>query len=790
MSAKKSNRTKGQKRHWFKTIIIAILGLVLIGEIIFFVVGKQAPELTQGKLQNGGSSVILDYQGNEVASLGDENRDYTTSNDFSTTMKDAVVSIEDRRFYQEPLGINPVRIVKAAFYNLTHPDAPVQGGSTLTQQLVKLSVFSTKKSDQTLKRKIQEAYLTIHVERNYSKQQILEFYMNKVYLANGVYGMGTASDYYFNKKPTELTLAQAALIAGLPQAPNNYDPYTHPEAAQQRRDQVIDAMLANKKITSNEAQTAKQTAVTDGLVDKRDLDQDNNNRYVADNFIKEVISDVQSKGYDPYQDNLKIKTTLHLDVQKQLYEAVNEGNLFPDNDMQVAATIVDPDTGSVVAMIGGRKQGKVLLGLNRATQKTRSNGSTMKPILDYGPAIEYLNWSTYHLLKDTAYTYPGTDIALQNWDHRYKGTITMRDALVDSRNIPAVRTLESVGLSKARSFAKNLGITIDSDQGLSVGIGGDVSTLQVASAYGAFANSGTYQKPIYVSQIQTADGMTHTYQSDASQAMKKSTAYMITDMLKDVITDGTGTNAKLTNSGVYQAGKTGTVQYSDDELAKNASLSNTAKDAWFAGYTKSYSMAVWVGYDQPQKNGLSSSDQQIPLYLYKRIMSNLATASNSSNWHKPSSVVSERIVTGSNPPTITNATVNSTLELFVKGHQPTARISSSSRSSSRRYSQSNTPTIRDDEDEDEDEADEVTPGTTPGAAASSSSSTNENNNTTTQNPGSGTTTTPTTPDSNDNNTSSGGTTGGDTNTSQPPINNNNNGATITTPSGGGQTQRP
>ncbi|MFD1672223.1 transglycosylase domain-containing protein [Agrilactobacillus yilanensis] len=768
MSAKRSKTPKGKKRHWFRTILITILGLILVGEIAFLLIGRQAPSLTQNKLQNGGSSVILDYQGNEVASLGDENRAYTTSDTFSTTLKEAVVSIEDRRFYQEPLGINPVRIVKAAVYNITHPNAPVQGGSTLTQQLVKLSVFSTKKSDQTFKRKIQEAYLTFNVERNYSKQQILEFYMNKVYLANGVYGMGTASDYYFNKKPKQLTLAQAALIAGLPQAPNTYDPYAHPEAAKQRRDQVINAMLANDKISQSEATAAINTPISDGLVSKRDLNQENNNRYVADNFIKEVINEVKAQGYDPYRDNLKIKTTLHLDVQKELYDTLNgdSNSLFPDDEMQAAATIVEPKTGNIIAMVGGRKQGKVLLGLNRATQTTRSSGSTIKPVLDYGPAIDYLNWSTYHLLEDTAYTYPGTDIALMDWDNKYQGTITLRKALANSRNIPAVRTLSTVGLTKSSTFAKNLGITVPNDAGLSIGIGADVSTLQIASAYGAFANSGTYQKPIYVTQIKTADGMEHNYQSEANQAMKKSTAYMITDVLKDVITDGTGKNAKI--SGIAQAGKTGTVQYSSDEIASNTALSGTAKDAWFAGYTKQYSMAVWVGYDQPQKSGLSYSEQQIPVYLYQKIMSQIANSSNSSDWSKPSSVVSERILTGSNPATITTATTNSTLELFVKGHQPTARAATSSSSSSTR--QHHTTTY--DETDEEADTSSVNGTTDENSAASSSSAS---------------TTTPGQSEQNNQNTSdnttggnNSGTTDGSTSQNQPS-NNTTGGNTTGTP---------
>ena len=241
--------------------------------------------------------------------------------------------------------------------------------------------------------------------RDYSKDQVLEFYINKVYMGNGIYGMATAAKYYFNKDLSQLSIAQTATLAGMPQAPESYDPYKDPSKATNRRNQVLNAMVTNKKITAQQGAAAKATAITDGLQPKESHQSNDTTDLVLDPYLKQVIDDVKAKGYNPYIDNLKIYTNVDYDVQKQLYDLANaDGGVFTNNLMQTGVAITNPNNGQVVAMLGGRKLGNVRLALNRAVTADRSNGSTMKPIMDYGPAIEYLNWPTSEPVSDTACT--------------------------------------------------------------------------------------------------------------------------------------------------------------------------------------------------------------------------------------------------------------------------------------------------------------------------------------------------------------------------------------------------
>lgn len=676
-----------------KYFLLAIMGILVLTLGIFLYYGLSAPKINAEVLQSGGSSTIYDRHGQEITALGNENRTYVTIDKVPTKMRDAIISTEDRHFYQEHLGVNPFRIARAAINNLRGDS--LQGGSTLTQQLIKLSVFSTKKSDQTIKRKIQEVWLAVQVERNFSKDQILEYYLNKVYLANGTYGFQTAAHYYFGKNLRQLTLEQMAILAGMPQAPNNYDPYKKPQAAKRRRDLVLKAMYNNHKITLEQEQTAKNTPITTGLKPYQPNTGVGENKLIVDPYIKEVIHEVKSKGFDPYRDNLKITVNMDIRAQKRLYQIVNGSEIaFPNDQLQTGISVVNPQDGSVIAMIGGRKLGNVQLGLNRAVQKSRSNGSTMKPILDYAPAIEYLHWSTNQTLRDTPYTYPGTNINLDNWDHTYMGNIPLRTALSESRNIPAVRTLGAVGFNRARRFASKMDIKVSQNEGLSAGIGSNVSSLQLAGAYAAFANGGTYYKPAYVAKIQTIDGLNHHYDNPGKRVMSEATAYIITDILKDVVKpSGLGSQAYI--SGLYQAGKTGTTNYSNEELNRNPSLSNTAKDALFAGYTKNYAIGVWTGYDRPNISGVDATQQKLAGQIYQHLMRYLSTNSTNTNWSKPYSVVR----------------VSGTNILYVRGHHPNS-VSEHSNSTNNHHQQDNEAIIpnrgrrennSDDENEDGEE---------------------------------------------------------------------------------------
>lgn len=650
-----------------KWLFLLFFLLIISGVGVFAYYAKDAPSISTSKLQSGGTSSFYTTDGKFLMSLGSQTRVYAKDSAIPQTLKDAVVSIEDKRFYSESLGIDPLRIVSSFLTNVKS-SSTVAGGSTITQQLVKLTCFSTASSQRTLSRKAQEAWLAMKVEREYSKDQILEFYINKVYMNYGTYGMGTAANYYYGKSLKQLSLAQLALLAGMPNAPVAYNPYLYPKKAKYRRDLVLKAMYDNKKITKKQYLIAKAEDVQKDLK-KHTTSTESKLRKVDDAYIKEAIAEVQADGYDPYNDNLKITININQAAQNKLYSLANNGSVaFTSKKMQIGATVINPKNGHVIAILGGRKLPSVQLGLDRAVQTGRSTGSTIKPVLDYAPAIQYLNWGTSHILQDTKYTYPGTNIQLYDWDNTYQGSMSMRYALVQSRNVPAVRTLSEVGISRASLFARKLGVNVRANAGLSTAIGADASSLQMAAAYGAFATMGVYRKPQFVSKIETADGQVRKYNYAGKRVMKKSTAYMITDMLKGVFTSGTGTTAKV--SGIYEAGKTGTVKYSDSDLVKYPSYSSTPKDSWFVGYTKQYSIGIWTGYDNLKDGTISGVGQYSAQLIYKYMMSYLMADEDSTDWEMPATVVKKRIVKNTEDK-VASPGQPYTWELFVKGHAPT-----------------------------------------------------------------------------------------------------------------------
>lgn len=626
-----------------KKIVLWVLGIIVLliiaGAALFFFWASSAPKISRNELASQSTTTIYDANDKVVSRLGAQKRQYAKSGEIPTSLKHAVVAIEDRRFYKNH-GVDPTRIFGAALNNVFHRSDGTQGGSTLTQQLVKLSVFSTAASDRTFKRKSQEAWLAINVDRNFSKNEILEFYINKVYMGNGVYGMKTAAQYYYGKNLNELSLSQIAMLAGIPQSPTYYNPdVSDTKAATIRRNQVLNAMVRSKYITQAQANNAKTESVTDGL-DKSHGNTKSNDvnvkEPVVDAYVKEVLAQLEQKGYNPQTDGLQVHTNMDLGAQKKLYDSANNSVSFQSNQMQTGVAVTNPHNGQVVAMLGGRHTGNTIYGLNRAVQTNRSSGSTAKPLMDYGPAIEYLNWPTFYTLKDTKFTWPGTNTELHDFDNRTKGTMTMQDALVQSRNIPAIRALQKVGISRATTFLNGLGISQKKAFTLNNGIGLYVSPLQVSAAYAAFANGGTYYKPYYIASITTQDGKSINYGKHGKRAMSKATAYMITYMLKGVIdsSDGTGTAAHI--SGVHQAGKTGTTNYPSGHSQSGV------MDSWMAGYTKNYSVAVWTGFDQPMKNSISSAYERSAILLYRAIMDYLDGKNHAGDWKMPDTVEAVR----------------------------------------------------------------------------------------------------------------------------------------------------
>ena len=622
----------------FLTIVIA--AIVLGGGLFLYYVSK-APALSESKLVATTSSKIYDNNNELIADLGAERRVNTQANEIPTDLVKAIVSIEDHRFFDHR-GVDTIRIMGAALRNL-QGQGGLQGASTLTQQLIKLTYFSTSTADQTISRKAQEAWLAVQLEQKATKQEILTYYINKVYMSNGNYGMQTAAQNYYGKDLKELSLPQLALLAGMPQAPNQYDPYSHPEAALERRNLVLSEMKDQNYISAEQYEKAINTPITDGL---QSLKSANSYPAYMDNYLKEVINQVeQETGYNLLTTGMEVYTNVDKNVQQRLWDVYNtdEYVAYPDDELQVASTIVDVTNGKVLAQLGARHQSSnVSFGINQAVETNRDWGSTMKPITDYAPALEYGVYdSTASIVHDVPYNYPGTDIPVYNWDHGYFGNITIQYALQQSRNVTAVETLNKVGLDRAKTFLNGLGIdypsihyanAISSNTPESNKKYG-ASSEKMAAAYAAFANGGIYHKPMYINKIVFSDGSEKEFSDAGTRAMKETTAYMMTEMMKTVLTYGTGRGAYL--PWLPQAGKTGTSNYTDDEIEKY--IKNTgyvAPDEMFVGYTRKYAMAVWTGYSN-RLTPIIGDGFLVAGRVYRSMMAYLSEDNRPGDWTMP-----------------------------------------------------------------------------------------------------------------------------------------------------------
>ena len=621
----------------FLSLVIA--AIVLGGGVFFYYVSK-APSLSESKLVATTSSKIYDNKNQLIADLGSERRVNAQANDIPTDLVKAIVSIEDHRFFDHR-GIDTIRILGAFLRNLQSNS--LQGGSTLTQQLIKLTYFSTSTSDQTISRKAQEAWLAIQLEQKATKQEILTYYINKVYMSNGNYGMQTAAQNYYGKDLNNLSLPQLALLAGMPQAPNQYDPYSHPEAAQDRRNLVLSEMKNQGYISAEQYEKAVNTPITDGL---QSLKSASNYPAYMDNYLKEVINQVEEEtGYNLLTTGMDVYTNVDQEAQKHLWDIYNSDQYvsYPDDDLQVASTVVDVSNGKVIAQLGARHQASnVSFGTNQAVETNRDWGSSMKPITDYAPALEYGVYdSTASIVHDVPYNYPGTDTPLYNWDHVYFGNITIQYALQQSRNVTAVETLNKVGLDRAKTFLNGLGIdypsmhyanaissnTTESNKKYGA------SSEKMAAAYAAFANGGIYHKPMYINKIVFSDGSEKEFSDAGTRAMKETTAYMMTEMMKTVLTYGTGRGAYL--PWLPQAGKTGTSNYTDEEIEKY--IKNTgyvAPDEMFVGYTRKYAMAVWTGYSN-RLTPIIGDGFLVAGRVYRSMMTYLSEDNRPGDWTMP-----------------------------------------------------------------------------------------------------------------------------------------------------------
>lgn len=649
---KKSNKKskKTSRKIWkiilitFLTVFVIGIGLA-IGAVVAILNGAGALSRADFEISDF-TTVIYDKDGNEYATLyNEENRYYSSLDDMSPYLPKAFIAIEDERFEQH-FGIDVKRTGAAVLKFITTGNSNF-GGSTITQQLVKKV---TKDDDHSWQRKAREIVRAIQVEQWLTKDQIIELYMNIIYLGSGAYGVETASYTYFNKSSADLTIAEAALIAGLAQAPEGYNPYNQPEKAKNRQKLVLGKMLECGYID----QEQYDEAIAQELIyEKGTLESTSSNDYFVDALIDQLVKDLQEeKGVTKimaqkmiYSNGLKIYSTIDPKVQSSMEKVYADESYFKlrngtyDPDLQSAMVVIDYSKGNVVGLIGGAGEKTVLRGLNRATQTYRAPGSTIKPLAVYAPGIDAGVFSAASTFDDIPTTFK---VGVTMWSphnsyRTYRGLTTVRKAIEVSSNIIAAKAQQAVGSDLSITYLKKMGITsIDDSRDVYPGalaLGGltkGMSPFEHAAAYGSLANCGIYLEPkLYTKVVDREQETILTKTSELREVISQDSAFIVTSMLRDVIngSEGTGGSARL-SSGMPVAGKTGTT--------------NESMDRWFAGYTPYYVASVWVGYDQ-QKTVSASGNPAAK--IWKAVMQEVHSGLSATNYPKTTSFTKPSTIT-------------------------------------------------------------------------------------------------------------------------------------------------
>ena len=652
------------------TLAIIFVTSILIGAIYIIV---SAPEFDTDKLYNKEATVLLDKNGNEYARLGRENRDTVTYDDLPQVLVDAIVATEDARFFQHQ-GFDIARFIKASIGQV-FGQSGAGGASTLTMQVVK-NTYSNKETSGIagVIRKFTDIYMSIFkLEKQYTKEEIIEFYVNSQFMGNGIYGVEQASQKYFGKNVNDLTLGEAAIIAGIFNAPSAYNPFSNIELCTSRRNRVLDLMYHHGYITEEQRDDAKAISVESLIIEKKKREV---NKYQS--FIDTMINDViEETGLDPATTPMLIQTTLDPSVQDVLNQ-LNSGELgykFVNDVIQVAIVVTDVNDGSITAVDGRRNQtGERQLNLATDTSITFQPGSTAKPIFAYGPLIEYNNASTGTYFWDDSYTYSNGQVFFDS-DRKFQGMQTMRTALANSRNIPAVQALQQVDKTKIAEFVHKLGIDYGKELYESYAIGGGFTTnpLRMAAAYGAFARGGYYIEPYTYSKITFKDNNeVLEHKPKREKVMSEETAYMINSMLMTAQKQGVGGNFSI--SGTDVGAKTGTSTYDQATLKKYDVPASTSADNWNITYSPDYVISLWYGYEK-----LSHEYYTDPIKAdtaRKRIMAAIAKKIYKKNakFEKPSTIVEVEVeketVPLQLPSEFTPADMRMT-EYFRSGTEPT-----------------------------------------------------------------------------------------------------------------------
>jgi penicillin-binding protein 1A len=686
MNIKKEETKKTKKNK--KKLIINILLITIISGILLGIIGivlfimiivKEAPEFDPKNLYTQESSIVYDGNGNEIAKLGSEKREKITYDAMPQILVDAIVATEDSTFFQHN-GFNAARFLKASLSQIVGGGGG--GASTLTMQVSKNAYTSNVSNGfEGIKRKFTDIYLSIFkIEKTYTKEEIMEFYVNSYYMGGGAYGVEQACQNYFGKSVNNINLAEAAMLAGIYQAPGSYDPTINPENTEARRKTVLNLMLRHGYITQEEKEIAEKLTV-DKIIKTKNTDGDDQVDPRYKDFIDTLIEDVKKKtGYNPYSTPMLIYTTMDNAKQEYITNLMNGNNFNWENDkVQAGIAVIDTNTGAVVAIGAGRHRENEV-GWNYATMNRRHIGSTAKPLYDYGPIIEYKDASTYKLYYDEPYSYT-SGTSMNNWDGRYSGLINMREALKVSRNVPALKTFQENDNSNIYEFVTKLGLSPETEDGFvheahSIGAYGDGKTtgenpLSVAAAYAAFANGGYYTEPYtFTKIIYRNSDEEYIHKPERVQVMSDATAYMITDML--ISTSGYATGATSVN-GITYGSKTGTSNFPDEIHEQYHLRSDAVNDLWVAGFCRDFSTAVWYGYDSVNSDYYNTMGSGGNTKLYKQLIQGIYTGTP--NFTKPSSVVSVTVEKNSpgngQLPSAYTPDGYTVTELFKAGTEPT-----------------------------------------------------------------------------------------------------------------------
>ena len=618
-------------------------------------------------------TMVYDINGKLVHEFYKENRNLVPLRQIPKTMVDAILSIEDRRFYSH-WGIDPIRLLGALANDIATGRAE-QGGSTITQQLAR-NLFLTH--EKTLTRKIKEAVLAVRIEQTYTKDEILEMYLNQIYFGEGAYGLDAAAKVFFGKQVGDMTLPECALLAGLPRNPRDYSPRREPERALKRRNLVLAAMLDNKRISRAQYEAASETplGVSKTRYDSKEAP-----------YFMEMVRQYLDERYGSnqlYEGGMRVYTTIDIDLQhatedalEKRLQALEVRNQYkrtrasllaeaakggakerPQTEyLQAAAVAIDPKTGHILALVGGRDFNES--NFNRAVQAARQPGSAFKPFI-YAAAMDN-GYTPTEMILDTPVSFRagnGLEWAPQNYDHKFRGPVTLRQALAQSLNVPAAKLLQKLGTPVVTSYARRMGVRSHLVADLSLALGtSEVNLLELTSAYGVFANQGVRTTPTFVLKVEDKNGkVLEQSRVTAEEALSPETALTMTSMLESVLENGTAASSKALGLAVPAAGKTGTT---DDYT-----------DAWFIGYTPDLVAGTWVGFDKKRKIGPNMTGAAAALPIWIDMIAAATKGKPAVDFPVPSGVVSRQICaqTGllANP-----ACPETELELFREGSEPT-----------------------------------------------------------------------------------------------------------------------